>query len=57
MSDVSVRPPVEYVVNKAGSCLIGDLRETFKIDIDAVYSDSGSTQAFLIESPDVSATL
>lgn len=57
MSDVSVRPPVEHVVNEAGSCLIGESRETFKIDIEAVYSHSGSTQAFLIESPDVSATL
>ena len=51
-SGLNVRPPVEVVVNESGSCLIGDLRETFKIHIAAVYSDTGARQVFLVDSPD-----
>ena len=46
-----VRPPVEHVVNESGSCLIGDLREIFKIHTQAVYSDTGARQVFLVDSP------
>ena len=50
-SGSNVRPPVERVVNESGSCLIGDLRETFKIRTEAVYSDTGARQVFLVDSP------
>ena len=50
-SGIDLRPPVEHVVNESGSCLIGDLRETFKIHTEAVYSDVGARQVFLVESP------
>jgi hypothetical protein len=50
-SGFDVRPPVERIFNESGSCLIGDLRETFKIHTDAVYSDVGGRQVFLVDSP------
>jgi len=50
-SRLEVRPPVERVVNESGSCLIGDLRESFKIHTEAVYSETGARQVFLIDSP------
>ena len=50
-SGIDVRPPVEHVVRESGSSLIGDLRETFKIHTDAVYSDLSARQVFLVESP------
>ncbi|HDH02728.1 MAG TPA: hypothetical protein ENH15_00605, partial [Actinobacteria bacterium] len=43
-SGLTVRPPVEKIVNESGSCLIGDLRETFKIHTEAVYSHTGARQ-------------
>jgi hypothetical protein len=49
---LTVRPPVEQIVNESGSCLIGDLRETFEIHTEAVYSDAGARQIFLVGSPD-----
>jgi len=50
-SGLDLRPPVEKVVNESGSCLIGNLRETFKIHTEAVYSDTGARQVFLVDSP------
>ena len=50
-SGTDVRPPVEHVVRESGSCLIGDLRETFQIHTDAVNSDLSARQVFLVESP------
>ncbi len=47
----SVRPPVETIVNESGSCLIGDLRETFKIHTEAVDSETGARRVFLVDSP------
>jgi len=48
---LNVRPPVEQIVNESGSCLIGDLRETFEIHTEAVYSDTDARQVFLVDSP------
>lgn len=50
-SRLNVRPPVERVVNESGSCRTGDSHETFKIHTDAVYSDLGARQIFVIGSP------
>ena len=50
-SGLNVRPPVEQIVNESGSCLIGDLRETFKIHTEAVYSHTGARQVFHVDSP------
>jgi len=50
-SGLNVRPPVEQIVNESGSCLVSDLRETFKIHADAVYSDAGARQVFIVDSP------
>jgi len=50
-SGLGVRPPVETIVNESGSCLIGDLRETFKIHTEAVYSETGARQVFRVDSP------
>lgn len=46
-----LRPPVERIINKSGSCPVGELHETFKIHSDAVYSDTGARQVFVIDSP------
>lgn len=50
-SRLNVRPPVERVVDESGSCPIGELHETFKIRTDAVYSDTGTRQVFVVDSP------
>lgn len=52
---IAIRPPVERVVNQAGSCLLGDLREYSRVHIDAVYSDPSVRQVFVVESVDVDA--
>lgn len=45
---IDIRPPVERVLNESGSCLIGDLREYFRIRTDATYSDLNARQVFMI---------
>jgi hypothetical protein len=50
-SDERLRPVVERVVNKSGSCLIGDLRVTFKIHTGAMYSEIGKSHVFVVDSP------
>ncbi len=47
---IDIRPPVERVLNESGSCLIGDIREYWRVHVDAVYSDLSARQVFLVES-------
>ncbi len=50
-SRLDVRPPVTSVIDESGSCLIGDLRETHEIHTDAVHTQDGVRQVFLLASP------
>jgi hypothetical protein len=49
---IDIQPPVERVLNESGSCLIGDLREYFRIRTDAVYSALNARQVFVISPSD-----
>jgi hypothetical protein len=50
-SGIDIRPSLEHVVNESGPCLIGDLRDSYKIHAEAVSSDADARQVFLVESP------
>ena len=49
---IIIRPPVEHVVDESGSCLVGDLREYFRIRTDAVYSELDARQVFVVSMGD-----
>ncbi len=48
VGDIDIWPPVERVFNESGSCLVGDLREYFRIRTDSVYSDPDARQSYMI---------
>jgi hypothetical protein len=52
-SGLDVRPPVERVIDGPASCLIGNLRETYKIHTQAVHSDTGARQVFAVHFPNL----